>query len=108
MRAKDFFKPTKWKIITFLILFAIIYLIPYFKVEIEPNAVSIMVSGRYPIISGFIIISLIIFSDILSGTFVLNDILVFVGFIISFILVYALVCLVVYLIQKKSFANSKK
>ena len=107
MNAKDFFKPTKWKIITFLILFVIIYLIPYIKVTIDPNTVSMMASGRYPIIFGFII-SLIIFPDILSGTFILNDILVFVGFIVSFILVYALACLVVHLIQKKSFANSKK
>jgi len=107
MRIKEFFKPTRWKIITFLILFVIIYLIPYIKVEIDPNTVSIMTSGRYPIIFGFII-SLIIFPDILSNIFILNDILVFVGFIVSFILVYVLVLLVVHLIQKKSSVNSKK
>jgi len=107
MRIKEFFKPTRWKIITFLILFVIIYLIPYIKVEIDPNTVSIIASGRYPIIFGFIM-SLMIFPDILFGTFILNNVLVFVGFIVSFILVYVLACLVVYLIQKRSFVNSKK
>ena len=109
MNAKDFFKPTKWKIITFILLFVVIYLIPWYKVEIDPNTVSMISSGRYPIIFGFII-SWIIFPDMLSGDFILNEILVFVGFIFSFIVVYMLSCLIVYLVQKKSFAifeNSK-
>lgn len=39
----------------------------------------------------------------LSGHFILNDILVFIGFIVSFIVVYTLSCLGVFLVQKKSF-----
>ncbi len=97
MKIKDFFKPTKWKIIIFLILFIIIYLIPYIKIEINPNIVSMVASGRYSIIFGF----MISLASILSGTFILNDILVFASFIVSFIFVYMLSCSVVCLIHKK-------
>jgi len=105
MNAKDFFMPTKWKITTFIVLFVIIYLVPWLKVEIDPNTISMISAGRYPIIFGFII-SWIIFPDMSSGNFILSDILVFVSFIISFVVVYALSCWLGSFIQKKSFDNS--
>ena len=97
---KTFLKPTKGKIIAFIILFSVIYLIPYYKIEIAPGTISIIESGRYPIIFGFII-TWIIFSDISSGVFILNDIFVFVGYLFSFVIVYILSCLIIFLIQKK-------
>ncbi len=94
---KKILKPTKWKIILFLFLFAVIFFVPYIKVSPDYNKVrDIIMPGRYPIIFMFLISSIII-RDMLSGTFILNDMFVFFGFLLSFLFVYLGSCLIIFL-----------
>ena len=101
-KMKNLLKPTKWKIFIFILLFVIIYLIPYYKVEIDPNTVSMIKSGRYPLIYGLGVV----FFDIFSGIFEWGAVFVFISFIASFFIVYAVSCLIVYFTQRL-FAKNK-
>jgi hypothetical protein len=92
MDAKFFLKPTKWKILAFVVLFIVIYCIPYFKVTGYPECQAcIFQTGRYPLIAGFFV-QLIFIQDWLMGNFILNEFIGFAGYLISFVVVYVISC----------------
>jgi hypothetical protein len=99
MAWKEFIKINKWKIIIFIILFVLIYLVPYFKAEVDPSTVSIMQSGRYPLIWTFLIL-LIFLPDILSGDIIWYEFFGFIIFILSFFVVYLISCFIYWIIKK--------
>jgi hypothetical protein len=112
MNAKYFLKPTKWKMLIFFILFVVIYIIPYFKVTGYPECQAcIFQTGHYSLIAGFFI-QLIFIQDWLMGNFILNEFIGFIGYLISFVVVYAISCCIVasfkkYFARKNNNHNSE-
>ncbi len=101
MTAKEYFQPNKYKVAIFIILFILIFFIPYLKAEPTPGIDKIVEQGRYPLIFIFLM-SLVVIMDLLSGNFILGDFVLFISFLAAFTLLYALVSGVVYLfIERK-------
>lgn len=100
MTAKEFFQPNKYKVTIFIILFILIFFIPYFKAEPTPGIDKIVEQGRYLLIFIFLM-SLVVIMDLLSGNFILGDFILFICFLTAFCLLYALVSGAVYFFKEK-------
>lgn len=89
MLLKKFLQPDKYKIITFLLLFTAIFLIPYLEAKPSPGLENLIAAGHYPLIFVFLL-SLVAIADLAAGNFSPGGLFLCAGFIFSFALLYFL------------------
>ncbi len=99
MTFKLFLKPDKYKVIVFIVLFSILFFIPYLKSTPAPDAGDLIVPGHYPLIFIFLA-SLVVLMEVFTGTLTLSDSVFFASFLIGFFVLYLFSCLLGILIAK--------
>jgi|GEM_PF-2690958 len=106
MGFKNFIKPTKKKMITFIVLFIVVFLIPYIKVEDTLNQ-GLLQQGHYPIILFFLASLIFFFTDLSNGRFYIEKLSSFLIFIFLFFIVYLVSCGIINFYENKFTKNNK-
>jgi len=104
MGLKNFIKPSWKKIILFVILFSIVFFIPYIKVD-DTLHQSLLKAGHYSIIL-FFLMSLGAFMDLFNGNFYISEFIPFLLFVFLFFVIYLFSCLIIHLYNRKITKNN--
>jgi len=106
MTVKQFYQPNKYSVLTFIILFSIIFFIPYIPSQPSVGTTELVPEGKYPLIFIFLM-SLVVIMEILMGNFVFADMFLFLGFSFAFFLLYTFTSFIGFIIKRKKEKEKK-